>query len=185
MYCAKAVANFFLIEANRQGEKLSPIKLQKLVYYAHGWFSGRSGQPLIDETIQAWQYGPIIVSLYDQFEQFGSASIVGKASSFDAENIEIEVRVPQDPPLQQYLRNVWVSYGKFTATRLSEMTHAPGGPWDQTRRLNPGIQRVNIPFEVIRLHFEAAIQNSAKRVAEKEKFDSHRSIQRDRCTLSA
>lgn len=168
MFSAKAIANFFLNEAKQRGELLSPMKLQKLVYYAHGWFAGHTGKPLIDETVEAWQYGPVIASLYHEFKRFGSGSITGKATAFDARDFEmIEVPVPVDLSVQQYLRNVWESYGKFTATRLSEMTHAPDGPWDQTWKRNEGVRGADIPFELIRVHFKAATENSAKRAAEK------------------
>lgn len=168
MFSPKAIANFFLSLAKQSGEAITPMKLQKLVYYAHGWFAGHTGTPLINETVEAWQYGPVINSLYHEFKRFGSGAISAKATDFDPVDFElVEVPVPEDPVILQYLRNVWASYGKFTATRLSEMTHSVDSPWDQTWRKNVGVRGADIPFELIRDHFKVAAQKSAERSTEK------------------
>ena len=57
MFSPKAIANFFLSLAKQSGEAITPMKLQKLVYYAHGWFAGHTGTPLINETVEAWHTG--------------------------------------------------------------------------------------------------------------------------------
>ncbi len=40
------------------------MKLHKLLYYAAGWHLGFTGEPLFDEDIEAWQYGPVVPSIY-------------------------------------------------------------------------------------------------------------------------
>jgi len=44
------------------------MKLQKLVYYAHGWHLALNNEPLIDEQVECWQYGPVISSLFHEFK---------------------------------------------------------------------------------------------------------------------
>lgn len=160
----KSIANFFLELAESQGEKISPMKLQKLVYYAHGWYAGHTNRPLIDESVEAWQYGPVIPSLYHEFKRFGAGMITSKACSgeyFDP----APVPSPSDEGLRKFLTSIWKSYGKFTGIALSEMTHAKGTPWEQTWNANPGVKGVDIPFEKIAEHFKA--------VAEKAKQSQH------------
>ena len=59
-YTAKAIANYFLKHRKRFKRKgpITQMKLHKLVYFAHGWHLALKGEPLIDETLQAWDYGP-------------------------------------------------------------------------------------------------------------------------------
>lgn len=155
----KSVANFFLELAKARGEKISPMKLQKLVYYAHGWFAGYTGKPLINESVEAWQYGPVIPSLYREFKRFGSGDITGKAC--EMEGLEyVEVPPPQDEGMRKFLTSVWDSYGKYTGITLSEMTHAAGSPWEQAWNANQGVRGVDIPFDSIALHFKAAVEKA-------------------------
>lgn len=161
IYSPKAVANFFLEFAASKGESISPMKLQKLVYYAHGWYLGYTKQPLINEAIEAWQYGPVIPSLYHEFKQFGSVGIKSKATEFDSSSFDfVEVQPPQEESIKKFLSNVWNSYGKYTGTKLSEMTHAEGSPWEHTWKAACGMKGADIPLNLIEQHFKAVIEKS-------------------------
>ncbi|MES2041447.1 MAG: type II toxin-antitoxin system antitoxin SocA domain-containing protein [Pseudomonadota bacterium] len=161
-YSPKSIANYFLNLAAASNQSISPMKLQKLVYYAHGWYAGYTSEPLIDEAVEAWQYGPVIPSLYHEFKRFGAGNISGKAT--ELEGIEFRVApTPTDPNLCQFLDNIWTSYGQFTGVRLSEMTHAPDGPWDKTWKAMEGTRGADISFASIVEHFKAAIENAKQR----------------------
>ena len=54
---------------------LTPLKLQKLIYYAHGWHLAIRNAPLIDEVIEAWEYGPVVPNVYHEFKKFGNRPI--------------------------------------------------------------------------------------------------------------
>lgn len=163
-YDSKSIANYFLTLANSHGEPLSPMKLQKLIYYAHGWYAGYTGQPLINESIEAWQYGPVIPSIYHEFKPFGSGIISCKARRFDGYAFS-DVEEPSDISLRQFLDNIWRSYGQFTATKLSEMTHAIDSPWHQTWTTSNGMRSVDIPFETIASHFKKTIEIASTKAA--------------------
>jgi len=47
------------------------------------------GEKLFDEPIKAWQHGPVIRSLYDEFKHFGSQNINKHAVDFDFDNMEL------------------------------------------------------------------------------------------------
>lgn len=165
MYSPKSIANYFLGLAKSSGQEISSMKLQKLVYYAHGWYAGYTGQPLINEAVEAWEYGLVIPTLFHEFKQFGAGPIAGKATNFDGIELR-EVSPPEDIALRKFLDNVWSSYGQFTGMRLSEMTHAPDGPWDQTWNAAAGIRGTDIPFDNIAIHFKAAAENARQRLAQ-------------------
>src|SRR5437667_252720 len=60
-YSAMAVANAFIKRAKeKQLRDLSPMKLQKLLFFAQSWYLARNDEPLIDDFFCRWQYGPVV-----------------------------------------------------------------------------------------------------------------------------
>jgi uncharacterized phage-associated protein len=150
-FSAKSIANYFLLK-----KPIDPMKLQKLVYYAHGWHLAFTGRPLINETVEAWEFGPVVADLYHEFKHFGTAPITDLA---DDDWEAIKVPVPRDETVRELLDWIWKEYGKYSGVTLSNMTHKPGTPWEKTvrdcRAKNNGALRrgVDIPDDVIREHF--------------------------------
>lgn len=155
----KSVANYFIELARANNEPLDPMKLQKLVYYAQGWYAGYTGQPLINESIEAWPFGPVVPSLYHEFKKYGYSPIREKAKDY-VNGVYGEVPIPAVPSINQFLNNIWNSYARFTGVALSEMTHAQGSPWHQAMMSNPGVRSIDIPFDAIAQHFRTVVQNS-------------------------
>ena len=81
----KAIANYFLELARADDEELSPLKIQKLVYYANGWHLAIKGKPLISEQVEAWPYGPVVPSLYRAFRSYGDGPITEPARETETE----------------------------------------------------------------------------------------------------
>ena len=125
----QAIANAFLERAKSEGRTLTPLQVQKLVFLAHGWSLSLRGKGLIDEPIQAWTYGPVIRSLYDDFKSFGSDPIFQFATVYD--NGEFTTPVERSPEAASIFNFVWDRYKELTAGQLSRLTHLPGSPWSQ------------------------------------------------------
>jgi uncharacterized phage-associated protein len=117
------VAEQFLFLADAEGRPLTPMQILKLVYIAHGWQLGLYGRPLVDQPVEAWQYGPVIPSLYHAYKRYGSSPIDEvpdrKPLGFDAEE-------------ESTIEQVWRGYGKRSGVSLSSLTHEPGTPWSIT-----------------------------------------------------
>lgn len=153
-YEAKAVANYFLDLANSDKEGISPMKMQKLIYFAHGWCLAITKRPLIKERIEAWEYGPVISSIYQEFKEFGNESITRHARSIDINSFSFNTpRIPKDRENKKLLNKIWEVYGVFSAVKLSKMTHQPGTPWDETRELYGTSKNTIIDDEMIREYF--------------------------------
>ena len=158
-YSPSAVANFFLRIGQDQNAKLTQMKLHKLLYYAHGWHLAFTESPLLDEMIEAWQYGPVVPSVYQEFKDLGSQPIGRFAVEWREDSrgglrsIEPQIEAT-DPVVPAFLTRIWDVYGKFTAAQLSRMTHVADGPWEKTRRKYPGIHGVDIQNEDIRDYFK-------------------------------
>jgi len=80
MQNADNVARWFL-SRNRlrslsgESDFISNLKLQKLLYYAQGIHLALYGKPLFNDPIEAWQYGPVVDSVYQTYKTNGSDAI--------------------------------------------------------------------------------------------------------------
>ena len=160
MQKAEAIANDFLDIARADGKTLSPMKIQKLVYFADGWCLAIKDEQLFKEEIQAWKFGPVILSLYHNFKDCGDDPIDHYAHTWEFVNgrfTKIEPKVAGDdtPFVKQLLAKIWEIYGKWSAVQLSNMTHASGTPWHQISSQFPnGLpRRITIPRDTIRDYF--------------------------------
>jgi uncharacterized phage-associated protein len=141
-YPAAAIANEFIRLAGESNRTLSPMKVQKLVYFAHGWYLALTGEPLINEPVEAWQFGPVIPSLYHALKDYGSKDIADPLTDdpfhvfADDEIHEYSIDDGYDPKenelAKQIIKRVWEVYGGFSAVQLSNLTHDEDAPWNQT-----------------------------------------------------
>ena len=109
-YLAKAVANEFLKLAQNENATLTQMKLQKLVYIAHGFNLALVDSALLEDKIQAWQYGPVIPSLYGEFKSFGNSPITRNATITKIDNdFNINHKVPKidDKKTKELIVAVW------------------------------------------------------------------------------
>lgn len=119
------VAEYFLSLIDEDsGDVLTNLKIQKLLYYAQGFSLAILHYPLFEEKIIAWNLGPVVVEVYDEYKTRGS-DIVYPSNDFDFSNFnEDEIEL---------LNEVFEVYGQFSATALVEMTHKEP-PWRDTRK---------------------------------------------------
>lgn len=135
MKSALDIARYFLYRVDRDvGETISPLKLQKLVYYAQAWSLVLRDKPLFPEKIQAWIHGPAIYEVWDNYKEYQYGSIPEPKEELpDFEEDEIEV-----------LEEVWNTYGELSAKRLEDLTHSED-PWINARNgLSPAEKSSNV-----------------------------------------
>ncbi len=115
-------ADFLLVESRERGEVLTNLKLQKLLYYADGWFAVVSGRPLFAEDFEAWMNGPVLPSQYHRFKDWRWRPI------------EQEVVRPTglSADILAHLEEVVDVFGSETAVALELMTHREQ-PWLEAR----------------------------------------------------
>lgn len=160
---ALAVANYFLGKSFETGEPVTPMKLVKLVYIAHGWHLALTGRPLIAEPVQAWKYGPVIDQVYHRFKKFGGDPIIEQAH-FLTPGGQTQYFQLNDFTAKDILDRVWEVYSNYDGVQLSALTHQSGTPWDVVWNGGEGTKRegVMIPNELIRQHYaEKADANRA------------------------
>lgn len=121
MHSSLAVANRFLELAGQREDSVTPMKLLKLVYLAHGWMLGLHGRPLISDHVEAWRYGPVIPVLYNAARRFRNEPI---SHLFHLRPVKF------DEAEADIIRQTYEIYGHKTGPALSRLTHMPGGPWE-------------------------------------------------------
>jgi uncharacterized phage-associated protein len=104
---------------NDAGDLISNLKLQKLLYYHQGFHLSYFGDPLFDENIEAWPYGPVVPVVYDTYKLAGRGIL-----TYEGDVIQMQ---EQEEGL---FREVMRVYGEFSAIGLMNMTHQER-PWKE------------------------------------------------------
>lgn len=125
------VARYFLAK-QRDGD-ISNLKLQKLVYYAQGMSFAVRGRPLwsdrrVNHHIKAWDHGPVVPLVYHEYKEWDFKPIPRVRDLDDS---------TYDDQSRQILDMVFQSFGRLSATRLRDMTHAEA-PWLEAHERSQG-----------------------------------------------
>jgi len=137
------VANCFLyLDNTNEGDGISNLKLQKLAYYAQGFFSAIFDEPLFNNNISAWAHGPVVSDLYHEYKSFGSNPIATPTDFNRTSLTEDEFKLVEE---------VFEVFGQFSAWKLRNMTHEES-PW-----LNHEQQAGDIPLDEISEYFKTRI----------------------------
>lgn len=162
-----AVANEFLELAQRDGVRVTPMMLQKLLYFAHGWHLAVTGNPLIDDQVEAWKFGPVVPSIYHEFKTLGgspigntrSMDIVERGNTFNFVPFRLkdEGDTPEVQTAREIIHKVWNTHKHLTGMQMSNITHLPGSPWTMTWESMGPVKRLSkdIPDEMIRDYFRS------------------------------
>jgi uncharacterized phage-associated protein len=139
------VADYFLaLVDEEEGDSISNLKLQKLVYYAQGFHLAMYDKPLFAEKIEAWDHGPVVPELYQKYKSYGAGNIEIPA--------ELDLsRYPDD--VKELLNEVWCMYGQYSAWKLRELTHEDT-PWLETHAMGGGV----ISHQSLRRYFLTQLQ---------------------------
>lgn len=113
-------------------ESPSPMKLQKLCYYAQAiHMAVKDGEELFPEDFQAWTHGPVITGLYHKYKDYEWRNISAEVA---------EVRLSNDT--KEFLTLIVDSYGRYDGAALSTMTHQES-PWLEARGDLPEMEGSN------------------------------------------
>lgn len=151
-YKPLAVANEFIVCSGNSG--VDHMKLQKLTYFAYGWWLAYNENELLSERPQVWQHGPVFKSLYHALSQYGWRPInTIQNDNFTTPAPRID---DNDASVRALVAWVWNRYGEHRAEYLSDITHNKGTPWEETaREFGYRVPKnTTIPVERVREHFQ-------------------------------
>lgn len=137
------VANYMLYLMSDEVHDLTNMKINKLLYFAQGHYLAMYGEPLFREPVEAWPFGPVVESVYENYKAYSNAPI---------RHYDYEAAALFAPKHPDFFVNLAVTYGKCTAARLLKETHKKGGPWDRVYRSSEA--HAEIPQTMIQEYFK-------------------------------
>jgi uncharacterized phage-associated protein len=107
----------YLLSKQVHGNRISNMKLLKLLYFAHGYCLAVFNRPLFKENFEAWQHGPVIPEVYAAYKKHASH----------------EIPIEHNPPeLEEFvaksLDEAFARWGGLTASQLRDIAHS-APPW--------------------------------------------------------
>lgn len=136
MHTSNQISDWILSKTNTDaGDTISPLKLQKLLYYCQAWCLTVFDKELFDESIEAWAHGPVVQSQYARF------SNIGRTDRIDISKVNLTT-VKLDEQTEDLLTEVLNLYGEHSASYLESLTHQET-PWIKARNGAKSWERSN------------------------------------------
>lgn len=124
-YRASLIAYAFIKKGTDEGKMVTQMKLQKMVYFAHGYHLAKyAGAPLIQEDFEAWQFGPVVPDIYYEYKSFGRNPINLVNPEYD------QILGSLSGDAKKAIDFTWNVTKNLSAATLSKWTHKKGSPWD-------------------------------------------------------
>lgn len=141
---ASDVATYFISLADEdEGDFISNLKLQKLLYYAQGFHLAMFDEPLFAEPIEAWSHGPVVHKVYSEYAIYGANPIPRP------KNLK-----PLGKDTKDFLNEIYSVFGQYSAWKLREMTHDEP-PWKDSYK--EGKSRI-IPHAAMKKYFSQFVE---------------------------
>ena len=130
------VAHLVVLAASQKGIGITPLKLQKLLYYLQAWNLVFFNTPVFPDEPEAWVNGPVYRKVYEQYrdyQMYEYIRITPEEKEHLDENVADMVRAVGFVPEQQELFDEILSkYGKMASADLGLRTHNES-PWKDAR----------------------------------------------------
>jgi len=131
MITALTVANNIIARASEEKIQVSPMKLQKLLYFIYKEYLKISGASLFAERFEVWKYGPVLPSVYDEFKEFGVKPINRRYTRGDGSAWMVDEGSSRW--FVQAIVFVWNRYKHMSGVDLSNLTHMKDTAWSKAR----------------------------------------------------
>ena len=128
LYKAIDIARYIVNYANDNNMIISNLKLQKILYFVQLEFLLNKNTPCFEDNIEAWDFGPVVPSVYHEFKKYGAfciprVSFVYDTSQgwFNLKQVSFKISIPSDE--KEIIEDVVRVCDKYTPGQLVEITH--------------------------------------------------------------
>ncbi|HKG75432.1 MAG TPA: type II toxin-antitoxin system antitoxin SocA domain-containing protein, partial [Aestuariivirgaceae bacterium] len=127
----RLIANLILDHFDSEEWAISNKKINKLIYFCHGFSLCRLSQPLVRNHFEAWRHGPVIKVVYDNFKKAEFSPIKIRATAFDyVEARELPVSYQAiSSQMRDFILGITEHFIGESADELEQITHESGSPW--------------------------------------------------------
>jgi len=133
----KDLAYFILAYGNVQGFAITPLKLQKILYYTQAWHIAKFNKhTLFDELPEAWVNGPVYKTIYHEFNNNFYRDTPLRLKDIDSRGDDIlkerQEKLRINPEQLELVYTVVKHYSRMDGGKLVLLTHTDS-PWNDAR----------------------------------------------------
>lgn len=126
-YTAKEIAHYIVNKCIHDRKPISNLQLQKILYFVQERYIKSTGNLLFSDDFVAWKYGPVILSIYNEFSGNGGSLITKEPSEYTVDGF-----------VQEIINPVIDKYREMYPWDLVGESHKSGGAWDRTFKNGEG-----------------------------------------------
>lgn len=148
-YNSVTLAKYIVAVANEKRLSINITKVQKLLYIAYGIFLAVKESRLTNERPQAWPYGPVFPTTRNKLLRVDLKTITKESDDFSD--------IKNDEEINSLMDLVFDTFGDWTASQLTEWSHADGTPWQKISDSDGFVWGDVIPDAYIMEYFKGMI----------------------------
>lgn len=120
-YSALDISKYVIHKCTSEHDAISNLQLQKILYYIQKYFL-QNGLIAFDDDFEAWQFGPVVPSVYNQFSSFGGTPI------------RLRYNISLDDNYKDIIDPIVTKKRDLKPWIMVDDTHRPGKAWDRIYR---------------------------------------------------
>jgi len=120
------IANNIIYDAKKHNTQVSPMKMQKLLYFIYKKHLKDTGVPLFDEYFEVWERGPVLPSVFHEFKSSSKQNINDYVYTTSK---GVPIVSKDHDRVYDAINYVLNKYRWHSATELSDLTHKDDTAW--------------------------------------------------------
>ncbi|WP_379945840.1 Panacea domain-containing protein [Enterococcus devriesei] len=161
MFSAMDIADFILQNRIDAREPISNLELQKYLYFVNARFLFEKNEPLFEEPLEKWKFGPVVSDVYHEYKnsqankitelsRHESVEITDEGIKFNTNEFDT-TSIPLD--VQRILNESIERLSKFDPFELVEETHKHTEWKNDEARIMNGEQHLVYDSELMKNYF--------------------------------
>jgi uncharacterized phage-associated protein len=161
----KLYADWLVHYFNLNGLHISPLKLQKILYYSQAWSLVFLDHSLFEDVPEAWANGPVYRAIWDEYKikaQRHEKLVFENNYNLEAEYKKRTDSLNLDVNQSELLDSVLKKYSSYPSGYLVYLTHSEL-PWNEARKGCAPFDLCTIPMSLTTMkdYYKSLIEKSS------------------------